>query len=302
MRVGLTYNLAPNIAECLAEVVEIATSLERLGNEVVKVGSAQELVDKLAAGQRWDIIFNCCRSAENASSEVQIPTLLDIYDVPCCFSNAATLTLCGQRNLLKSLLRDRGVPTSDYWLVETLNDIARVDATWPATVSPTSRCCPSAIISVKDASELSKACCHVMGSAATPALIEPELSDEMIIVAMLGDGESASAMLPVNIPTKRSSASERLAKAAWRTVGGCDAGCVCLQIDRDGQPHVVNIEPLPSFAPDSSFRELTRTAGLELDDVIGRVLQSASQRARVATRLKPPRPHMASAFTVAPAN
>lgn len=66
-----------------AGICEIATSLEQQGHRVIKIGSAKELVDKLAAGQRFDVVFHCCSKTDSARMATQIPALLSIYDVNC---------------------------------------------------------------------------------------------------------------------------------------------------------------------------------------------------------------------------
>lgn len=295
MRVGLTFHLDDNVSECAKEISQIAASIQRLGHDVIKIGSAGELVDKLAAGERFDLVFNAGRNNENSPCDAQIPTLLSIYDLASCFSSPATMNLCAQRNHLKSLLRDRGVPTSDYWLVETLGDLPRIDTAYPAVVGPTARCCSSSWVTVKDAVELSKACCQVMGSFGTPALIEQAMPGQTVVVGVLGDGGAARVLMAVDAPHALASSIERTAKAAWRIVSGWDAGCISLVCDSDGQPHIVNIEPLPSLTASSPLMKLAAAAGLNLENVVEQILQSASSRIGRVPRAQPPRPHLSDA-------
>lgn len=285
MRVGLTYDLDAN-------TLQMAAAIENLGHTVIRIGSAFDLVDKLAAGQRYDLVFNCCRGQETSDSASQVPELLSLYRVPCTFSSPATLHICNQRSAMKSLLRDRGVPTSDYWLVETLGDIPRVDATYPVTVGLTTRYCASKCLIANDAAELSKACCQVMSLYATPALIEPFLSGQEFQVALLGSGGSASVLMPAEVPAGLASSIERIARAAWRTVGGCDAGCVTLKCDTEGQPHVMNIEPMPSLAENSVFMQLAQATDLSLSAVVERIIKTCGERVGMESGHQLRRPHI----------
>ncbi len=65
------------------EICKTVASLEQLGYQVIKIGSAKELVDKLAAGQRFEIVFHCCANSESPEMAAQIPTLLSIYQINC---------------------------------------------------------------------------------------------------------------------------------------------------------------------------------------------------------------------------
>ena len=294
MRVGLTYDLDARNTECSVEATAIAHALRNLGNDVVMIGSATQLIDKLAAGDHYDLVFNCCRKATTIAGQAHVPTVLDVYDTACTGSSPATLQICNQRSIMKSLLRDRGIPTSDYWLVETLGDITRVDAAYPATVGSILSCSVVKPLVASDANELSKACCQVM-SHGTAALIEPQLAGKSLCVAILGNGASATCLMPSDVNPAWCNAIERTVQAAWQTVGGCDAGCMTLLCDNNGQPHVMSIEPMPSLAVDSSLMSLAQASGLTLDDVVGRIVRSAAQRAGLETL----RPHLNQAAKLA---
>ena len=287
MRVGLTYDLDAHNAGCSAEAAAIAQSLRDLGNEVVIIGSATQLIDKLAAGDRYDLVFNCCRSGSTAAGQAQVPTVLDVYDIACTCSSPATLHICNQRSTMKSLLRERGIPTSDYWLVETLGDIPRVDAAYPVTVGSTMSCSALKPFTANDANELSKACCQVM-SHGTAAIVEPQLAGKSIRVGILGSGAAATCLMPSDANPAYRNAIERTVQAAWQTVGGCDAGCMTLLCDANGQPHVMSIEALPSLAVDGPLMMLAQASGLTVDDVISAMLRTATQRAGLETL----RPHL----------
>ena len=72
MRVGLTYDLRDEyLAAGFREVDTaefdqpetidaIADALERQGLTVDRIGNAQQLTSRLAAGDRWDLVFNFC--------------------------------------------------------------------------------------------------------------------------------------------------------------------------------------------------------------------------------------------------
>jgi D-alanine-D-alanine ligase len=278
VQVGLTYDLDGKLPKCAAEVSQVTDCLRTAGHDVVLIGTACDLVDKLAAGQRFDLVFNTCRPALSPSAAALLPALLEAYSIGCCFSNAATISLCQQRSVLKSLLRDRGVPTSDYWLVETLADISRVDASYPVCVGPAISMASSQPFTATNGGELSKACCQVMSQYEAAALVEPQFSDPCITVAMLGSGASATVLLPKATSVKLASSLQRIAQATWKIVGGLDAGCVTMQCGSEGLPHVVSVQPLPSLEASSEFLQLADDNGLTADKVFDCILKTAAGR------------------------
>ena len=72
MRIGLTYDLrADYLAAGYSEhetaeferpdtIEAIVKTLTSLGHRVEKIGNVQKLTRRLAAGKRWDLVFNIC--------------------------------------------------------------------------------------------------------------------------------------------------------------------------------------------------------------------------------------------------
>ena len=88
-------------ADCadLADEVTIKAlsgGLERLGHYVVHVPGIKPLVRHLAAGdeKNWDLVFNFSEGVHGSSRESQVPALLEAYEIPFTFSDAATLSIC----------------------------------------------------------------------------------------------------------------------------------------------------------------------------------------------------------------
>ncbi|MCC6510290.1 MAG: hypothetical protein IT423_14395 [Pirellulaceae bacterium] len=313
MQVGLTFDANQTSQEVRTEVAAVVAALKATGHEPVIIGHARDLIDKLAANQRYDLVFNLCRgglgdsiaprdtAAPNKStttSMASVPAILNLYEIAYTFSDPTCLCGCTHRGHMKSMLRERGVPTSDYWMVETLDDLRRVDSAYPATASPACACpgSPSDDGQIDSAAELSKVCCRLMSESSQAVLIEPCLTGEISVVSVLGGGANAQALTPERAAESQSSTAARTALAAWRVMGGVDAGCVWLQNDSDGVPQVVRIQPLPDLHPQSPLVTSAASVGIAYADLISRILDSACQRAAIATseRLTPRPPHLVS--------
>src|SRR5688500_10117402 len=113
MRIGLTYDLrdeylaAGYSAEETAEfdrpdtVAALEDALRQLGHAPDRVGHVRQLAARLAAGDRWDLVFNICEGLSGVAREAQVPALLDAFDLPYTFSDPLRMALCLHKGLTK---------------------------------------------------------------------------------------------------------------------------------------------------------------------------------------------------------
>ena len=87
--------------ECAAlthdgEVDEVGAALKRLGHTVVQLPGITSLVQDLAINKNkeWDLVFNMSQGFYGSAREAQVPALLDAYQIPYTFADAATMALC----------------------------------------------------------------------------------------------------------------------------------------------------------------------------------------------------------------
>src|SRR5215470_13923727 len=148
MRIGITYDLRSDYlamgmseedsAEFDAEITiaSICEALTGLGHEVVRIGHIKALTERLAKGERWDAVFNICEGLKGYAREAQVPMLLEAFDIPVVFSDSLTLALALDKSWAKRIVRDQGVPTTPFVLIETAADIAKVDLPYPLFLKP----------------------------------------------------------------------------------------------------------------------------------------------------------------------
>src|SRR6476660_5802194 len=117
MKVGLTYDLR---SEYLAagyseqetaefdrgETIDaLESALRELGHKTHRIGNARQLIERFAAGDRGDLVFNICEGLHGLAREAQVPAILDVYGIPYTFADAATLCVCLDKALTKTVLR-----------------------------------------------------------------------------------------------------------------------------------------------------------------------------------------------------
>ena len=103
MHIGLTYDLRTDYLaagygeEETAEFDQLGTieaidgALAELGHTTDRIGHARNLVERLAHGDRWDLVFNICEGLHGRAREAQVPAILDVYEIPYTFADPAVL-------------------------------------------------------------------------------------------------------------------------------------------------------------------------------------------------------------------
>jgi len=288
-------------------------SLRLLGHEVDRIGHARQLVQRLAAGDRWDLVFNFAEGLHGLAREAQVPAILDLYQIPYTFSDPLIMALSLHKGLTKTVVREAGIPTPDFYVVSKLEDIALVNLPFPLFakpigegtgkgVSPTSK--------IADRESLEVVCRDLLVRFKQPVLVETYLPGREFTVGILGTGPDAKVLgtleiilragaeadvysyvnkerceelvayplvRPEDEPAVRE--AEELALAAWRALNCRDGGRVDLRCDAQGRPKFLEVNPLAGLHPQHSDLPMLATAvGMPFVDLIGRIVDSARTR------------------------
>jgi D-alanine-D-alanine ligase len=325
MLIGLTYDLRSEYLaagygeEETAEFDQIGTidalddALVQLGHETDRIGHARQLVERLARGDRWDLVFNICEGLSGIARESQVPAILDVYGIPYTFSDPAVTAICLHKGWTKLLVREAGVPTPDWLVVERVSDLDRFALGFPVLAKPVAEGTGKGIDAaskVADASALRQVCRRLLDRFHQPVLVESFLPGREFTVGLLGTGDQAEVFgtleiklraaaeadvysyvnkeqceqlvdyLPVRAATETVVAeAEQIALAAWRAVGCRDAGRIDLRCDAAGRPQLIEINPLAGLHPTHSDLPMICTAaGRAYVDLIARIITSAVPR------------------------
>lgn len=330
MRIGLTYDLRSaylamgygeeETAEFDREgtIDALDDALRSLGHATDRIGHVRELAARLVAGDRWDLVFNIAEGLRGLGREAQVPALLDAWEIPYTFSDPLTSALTLHKGMTKHVLRSAGIPTTDFAVVETEEEIEAVDLPLPLFVKPVAEGTAKGIdgaskVTTREA--LRDRCRHVVRTYGQAALVEPYLGGREFTTSIVGTGARARAIgtlevalrdaaephaytyvnkercedlvdyLPVDAAAAHRCAE--IALPAWRVVGCRDGGRVDLRADERGGLQVMEINPLPGLHPHHSDLPMTATAvGMTYEELIGAIVESAAER-RVAGAVPP---------------
>ncbi|MFO7637765.1 MAG: D-alanine--D-alanine ligase [bacterium] len=330
MKIGFTYDLRDEYlaegfgAEETAEfdrpdtVDGIAEALAGLGHDVVRIGHCRDLVGRLAAGERWELVFNIAEGLSGFGREAQVPALLDAYRVPYTFSGPMVLALTLHKALTKRVVRDAGLPTPDFVQVRRIEDADRVSLSLPLFCKPVAEGTGKGISAesrVEDRAALRAVCGRLLEEYDQPVLVESYLPGREFTVGITGTGPVARVLGVMEVAFTDRAGTDiygyaikqdyqgrveyRLADdlaarragetalAAYRVLGCRDAGRVDLRCDAAGVPGFLEVNALPGLNPvHSDLPIICRLGGIAFPGLVGMILDSALARlAREDVRL-----------------
>jgi D-alanine-D-alanine ligase len=324
MRIGLTYDLRDvylargytddEVAEFdSAETVQaLEGALAALGHEPVHIGHIHNLIERVGRGERWDLVFNFAEGVHGCGREAQVPAVLEACDIPYTFSDPLVLAVCLHKGVAKHVVRDCGIPTPDFAIVEQLADVEQVRLPFPLFVKPVAEGSSKGVSNaslVRDATELTPACRALLDRYKQPVLAEAFLPGREFTVGISGTGATASALGVMEIhlgrdaeasgysrenkifyesrvsytPVEDAKRAEAIAVAlaAWRALGCRDAGRVDLRCNASGGVEFMEVNPLAGLNPvHSDLVILCRLEGIGYQDLIARILAHAIERTR----------------------
>ena len=325
MVVGLTYDLRSDyLKEGFSEeetaefdkeetVAAIETALQDLGHSTDRIGHVRQLVNRLAKGDRWDMVFNICEGMYGVGREAQVPALLDAYNIPYTFSDTLILALTLHKGLTKNVVRDCGVPTPDFTVVSSKRDIASVSLPYPLFIKPVAEGTGKGINAkskVDNPAELEKVCLELLPSYSQGLIIETYLPGREFTVAIVGTGEDARSLGTMEVifteqaeahgysylnkefyenrityrivdePIAR--ACEDVALSAWKVLSCRDGGRVDLRLDQNGVPGFMEVNPLAGLNPvHSDLPIICRLQGIGYKQLIQMIMVSAQKRMKI---------------------
>src|ERR1041385_6774131 len=148
MKIGITYDLRDDYVregyseedtaefDSVETISAIEASLRALGHVADRIGHVRSLARRLALGDRWDLVFNMAEGLSGFGREAQVPALLDAFGVPYTFSDPLVLSLALHKGMAKRVVRDLGIATADFAVVERLSDINGLGLPFPLFIKP----------------------------------------------------------------------------------------------------------------------------------------------------------------------
>lgn len=322
MHIGFVYDARDDYRalgfgeEAIAEfdspetLAEIEAALTRVGHRIERIGHGRELAARLVRGDRWDLVFSIAEGLRGRNREAQVPALCELFDQPYVFSDPLTNSATLDKGVAKRLVRDAGVPTAPFAVLEHAAEAAKVALPFPLFVKPvaegTGKGCESAS-KVTSRARLKSAAQRLIARFDQPVIVETFLPGREFTVGLTGTGPSARAIAVLEVVLLDEAEAEiysflnkeqcetlvhyRLADdaeamlaadhalRAYRALGCRDAARLDFRSDANGIPMFLEANPLAGLHPTHSDLPMLATkSGMAYDALMAEIVESASAR------------------------
>jgi D-alanine-D-alanine ligase len=322
MKIGITYDLRDDYTaagfteEETAEfdspetIAAIDEALQSLGFFTELIGNIRMLAPRLVAGERWDCVFNIAEGLHGFGREAQIPALLEAWEIPCVFSDPLVLALTLHKGLTKRIIRDLGIPTADFAVVETAAEAKALHREFPLFAKPVAEGTGKGVTAaskIDDQHQLVRVCSELLVNFRQPVLVESFLPGREFTAGIIGTGADAYVPAVMEVIFTRNArqdiysyankeewkgrieyrlaedetaaAAAKTALAAWRGLGCRDGGRIDLRADAAGVPNFIEVNPLAGLRPGhSDLPILCELAGISYQELIAGIVRSALKR------------------------
>lgn len=326
MKFGLTYDLRTEYLALGYDEQETAEfdradtidaiehSLQALGHQTERIGNVMNLTRMLVSGNRWDLVFNIAEGLKGFGREAQVPALLEAYDIPYTFSDPLVMSLSLHKGHTKRVIRDAGVPTPDFIVVEDGRNIGPVNFIPPYFVKPVAEGTGKGITVasiIRQIEDLGPRCVELIDAYHQPVLVEAFLAGREFTVGLLGTGSEAAVIGTIEVHLRADAESliysyqnkencevlvdyrlvdaaedatvqgaEAIALQAWRVLGCRDAGRIDIRCDARGNPQFLEVNPLAGLHPEhSDLPIICSRIGMPYQKLIEMIVSSACRRA-----------------------
>jgi D-alanine-D-alanine ligase len=298
-----------------ATVLALEAALARLGHVTTRLGNPHAVLRAVGRGAlpRLDAVLTIAEGYGPRSREAWVPVLCEMAGIPTLGSDALTLSTTLDKVWAHRIVAGVGVPVPPYASLGSPEDAAEaaLPAPFPLFVKPrwegtAKGIGPSSRVESRDA--LVAEVARIVRTYRQPALVEAFLEGPEYTVTLVGHRPTRA------LPTLQRAleASTRIGAHAverhpappggWRHVtpgeldGALEAELTALarrafdalecrdfaradfRLDRRGRPYFLEMNPLPTFAPDGSFGIIAELLGRPLDDLLAEILGAALAR------------------------
>lgn len=299
----------------LGTIEAIESELMKMGFEVDRIGNIRTLTEKLARGCRWDIVFNICEGMFGDGREAQVPALLDAYRIPYVFSGPLVMVVTLDKSLAKTVVKNAGIKTAEYYVVHEPADIDKINIPFPLFAKPLAEGTGKGINAnsvIHELAALRETCLLLLTRYNQPVLVEEYLSGREFTAGIVGTGKDARCtgvmevilkdnaeqkvysysnkeeceerVIYLPAPPEEAIKCEELALRSWNAIRCEDGGRVDIRYDRHGIPNFLEVNPLAGLHPEhSDLPILAKLNGISYSELMKMIMDSALKKLKKFT-------------------
>ncbi len=327
MRIGLSYDLKETIAlqqaSCddaceeydSSETVElIATSLEAEGHTLTMLGGGRNFLSKINHN-KVDFVFNIAEGRGTyRSREAQVPSILEMLNIPYSGSDPQCLAICLDKPLAKKLVASEGVSTPTWRVINDRQELGQIDFCrfpFPAIIKPAYEGSSKGIrltSLVEDARQAYEVIESLLDKYHQPAMIEKVILGDEVTVGIIGNSppkvlgvmrilpkqrndyflytlevkrnylELVDYECPACLEEKVLQRIQTSSLKAFEALGCRDFARVDFRVSAGGVPYFLEINPLPGLGVHSDLVIMATKTGWNHRQLISAVLNAGLER------------------------
>lgn len=292
----------------------IEAGLKKGGHTVRAIEGDKELVHNLehfmprvVKGELPGLVFNVSYGIQGQARYTHVPGILEMVGIPYVGSGPLAHSLALDKVVAKMIFQQHGVPTPDFAVLNAA-DSPIPEITYPAIVKPKNEAVSFGLRIVNNEDELREGAAVIFQKFNQPVLVEQYIDGREINVGLLGNnppqalppvelvfgkggppiytyddkrqksGRTIDWECPANLPPEIHDRAVDTAIRAFNALGCYDCARVDMRLDADGNLYVLEINSLPSMGEHGSYTIGARTAGLDFDQLVCRLVEVASAR------------------------
>jgi D-alanine-D-alanine ligase len=286
----------------------VEDALERLGHDVVALDVNHDLISRLRDASP-DVAFIAMHGRDGEDGTVQ--ELLEILDIPYTGSGVLACVRATDKVLAKHLMIEAGIPTPEFFAFSetAFRELGAADALpaieerldFPIVVKPSSQGSALGIKFARSAADVPAALVAAF-SYDSRVLLERHVDGRDLAVSIL-DGEPLPVVeavplgnefydfearyeigrtefvCPAELPDGVTEQAQELALRTYRLLGCSAFGRVDLMLGGHGELTVLEANPIPGLTETSLLPQAAEAAGISFDELVGRIVELALERA-----------------------
>lgn len=299
MRIGIIYGGdSSERAVSLKSGNCIADAVESLGHEAIKI-DPRHIDITLQGFFNLDKVFIALHGGMGESGHIQ--ALLDLLKIPYTGSGLLASSISLNKLKTKEIWRSNGLRTADWIKVnkhiptDTIK-ATLADLTYPVVVKPLNQGCSIGVSKASSPDELFKALvdafeydddilveqfitgreytCAILDGKALPAV---QIKSDTFFDwdAKFGD-QTATYHCPSDLTDEQEKQMQEAALAAYKTLGCRGWGRVDTFLDDNGKVWLIEMNTVPGMTTRSVFPMAAKQAGLNFEETIAALLDSAT--------------------------
>lgn len=302
----------------LHTVSEIKRALEKCGHHVEYIGNVYKLKERLEAGiPNVDLVFNIAEGFGSRNREALIPSVLEIYGIPCTASDTYAMALNLNKHHTKILAHHIGVPVPrgicfSELTPTVMEQVAKIG--YPLVLKLNSEGGSMGVKLIQGADDFARESERLIAQYRAELLAEEYISGKEITVPIIGNGNQARTLgvvlllhedgrdislydchmkgagnditnsLDTGLPKETEELIRQYSLAIHKFFGLRDYSRMDFRISPDGKPYFLEINTMPSLGRNGSFELCAKACGLCYHEMIGSIVEAAASRYQLKSK------------------